>query len=803
MKNFFLLILLAVPMLLYAQPNNNNNNNQNNNIPYNTNPYQNPYGNNIFLNEDQQKNPNFFDKNDQNKNQQNNPQFNQDNLNQQNPSFQDKKDLEKAFQDLNNKKTQDEQLLEIYKNDPDYLRYLMATKNEENVKIDNEKQKDNNQVHVYGADFFSSNSFDLSDRAPSSPPLDYRLGPGDEIIVSLWNAGELQQTYTIGKDGSIFPRTVGKIYLHGLTLAEAQQVITSRFRKVSPSNTNIDVQLGKARTIRVTIIGEVRKPGTYTLSAFNDALNAIFRSGGITDIGNLRKIEIIREGRIIDDIDIYKYLQNNNTSPIYLEDNDFIRVGIYEKKVLANGEFKRPMYYLLRDDEGLAELIDFTGGLKYSARNSIIQIKTVRNEEEQYININAENFMDPNGSQNLLLRDGDIVTVKPINEGIKNTITIKGAVNYPDDYEYHAGDKLSTIINKAGGVKTNAFLPRAFITRGGIGIESHIIKVDINNMNNADTVSLQSGDIINILSLKEYEQKFEIEVSGYVNKPGKITYHQNMTLKDVLLLSGGLRLDAENGRIEISNIVDSVSNYDINSKGTNIRIVAINSNLEIDPISDKIVIKPLDKIFVRRKSDFIKQQKVTVMGEVKYPGEYVMLNDNEKISSVIKRAGGLNKSSYTAGAKLYRKGIGPVIIDLASAMKENGGKHDIILKDSDEVIIPQINEIVSVRGEVQQPINIKFDNENTSVSYYIGASGGFGENPWKRRINVRYQNGKSKNTKNFLFFHFYPKVKQGSVVTVPKKPEKTEKTKFSDVMTYTLTSLSTLATLVILSRSLK
>ncbi|MCC6447282.1 MAG: SLBB domain-containing protein, partial [Chitinophagaceae bacterium] len=243
--------------------------------------------------------------------------------------------------------------------------------------------------------------------------------------------------------------------------------------------------------------------------------------------------------------------------------------------------------------------------------------------------------------------------------------------------------------------------------------------------------------------------------------------------------------------------------YKLESKGVNIRIVSISSNLEIDPVSDNIIIKPLDRIYVRKKSDFINQQKVVVMGEVKYPGEYVLLSDNEKISSIIKRAGGLSKAAYSNGAKLFRKNIGPVIIELNTALNKAGNKQDLILKDGDELLIPQINEIVSVRGEVQQPINIKFDADNSAVSYYINASGGFGENPWKKRINVRYQNGKSKNTKNFLFFHFYPKVKQGSVVTVPQKPERKEKTKFSDVMTYTLSSLSTLATLVILSRTLK
>lgn len=807
MKNLILLILLVLPFCVFSQPGNNNNTNQQNNngnnaTPFSNNPFdKNPYDKNPFLDQNQQNNPNFFDKKNELNNKQNNP-----NTNAQNPENANKQDVEKALQDLNinANKTQEEQLLELYKNDPDYLRYLMATKNNENAIKDSTPIEVKVKQKVYGDDFFSSNSFDLSDKNPVAPPLDYRLGPGDEILVSLWNAGELQQSYIIAKDGSIFPRSVGKIYIQGLTLQQAQNTIASHFRKIAPSNTNIDVQLGKARSIRVTILGEVRRPGTYTISAFNDALNAIFRSGGITEIGNLRSIEIIRDGRTIDEIDIYKYLQNNtNTTSTYLEDNDFIKVGVYEKKVLANGEFKRPMYYQLKNDEGLYELIEFSGGTRFNARNSQIQIKTVRNEEEQYININAEQFLDPQQNQNLLLRDGDEVTIKPINQGLRNVVKIEGAVNYPDEYEIKPGDKLSQVLQRAGGIISTAYTPRAFIYRGGNNLNSDAIKVDLNNLKENDDIQILSGDRILILSQKNFEEQFQIEVIGNVRTPKKITYSNNLTLKDVLLLCGGLRLDAENGRIEISNIVDSLTNYNIDSKGVNIRIVSINSNLELDPISDKIILKPYDRIYVRKKSEFLPEQKITILGEVKYPGEYVLVDNNEKISSIIKRAGGLNKFAFSDGAKLNRSIIGPVVIDLHSALKNIGSKQDLILRDGDQIIIPMQNEIVSVRGEVQQAINIKYDFDNSSIGYYINSAGGFGEKPWKKRINVKYQNGKMKTTKNFLFFHFYPKVKPGSLVTVPKKPEKTEKVKISEIFTYAFSSISTLATLVILSNSLK
>jgi protein involved in polysaccharide export with SLBB domain len=460
------------------------------------------------------------------------------------------------------------------------------------------------------------------------------------------------------------------------------------------------------------------------------------------------------------------------------------------------------MYYQLTDDEGLKDLIYFSGGASSSSRNSLIHIKTIIDEEERYIDIPGKQYFDATSYDDIILNNGDVVSIKPINEGLKNVIKIEGAVNYPDDYEVKDGEKLSKIIERAGGLNPSAYMPKAFLFRGSNQLESNGIKIDLNNLEEHDVV-VNPGDRIKILSEKMFEETYQIDVIGNVRKPGKIPYYKNMKLKDALLLSGGLTLDAENGRIEISNIVDSVDKYTISNKnGVNIKTVSINANLEIDEVSENITIKPLDRIYIRRKVEFLPQDKIKIIGEVSYPGEYVLTNKNEKISSIIKRAGGILPTAYAEGSKLIRKGVGPIVIDLPEALKKNNLKADLALRDSDIIIVPTVNDIVTVKGEVQSTINIKFDKDFQDVNYYIGNAGGFGERPWKSRINVKYQNGRIKKTSNFLFIHKYPKVKAGSVVIVPKKPERENKTKFSEVFASTMSALTGLATLILLGKSL-
>jgi protein involved in polysaccharide export with SLBB domain len=730
------------------------------------------------------------------------------------------------LQDMNKNGTPKDidKLKEKYKDDPDYIRYLNSLedgntekgnddqlepgKDVRIVKDTLDKDKKKKLKKVYGDGFFSANSSDFSDRTPTSAPSSYRVGPGDELVVAAWGDAELQQTYLIGKDGSIFPRFVGKIYVQGQTLDEVQRNVSMRMKKVMPNNTRVDVQLGKARTIRVTILGEVNRQGTYTVSGFTTALNALFKAGGLTDIGNMRRIEIKRSGKTVDVIDLYKYLQSSKRNDeIYLEDNDYIYVGVYDKLVFAEGMFKRPMYYQLVGDEGLRDLVDFTGGPASSARNSLIHIKTISNEEEKYIDIPGNDYFNTYKNKEymeIVLKDGDVVNLKGINTGLRNVVKVKGAVAYPDDYEVRENERLSDILRKAGGILSETYLPRAYIMRGTNPIESEALKVNLTKLeesNNINNVFIEPGDEITVLSYRDFEDNYFIDVFGSVRKPVKLKYNKNITLKDALLLAGGLTLDAENGRIEISNVVDSVDKYNLIGNNPSVKTVSINSNLELDEVSEMIVLKPSDRIYVRKKIEFVALENIRIMGEINFPGEYSLNTKTERISSLIKRAGGIKKSAYIEGAKLYRAGIGQVVIDLESILKYKGknNKDDLILRDKDLLMIPIMNDIVAIKGEVQSEVNIKFDANSSRVDYYIQAAGGFKENPWRRRIYVKYQNGQIKSTKQFMFVRNYPKVKEGATIFVPTKPFKEKKTSFGEVLGYTLSTISTLATVVVLA----
>ncbi len=778
--------------ILYAQTNGGNNggSNQGQTPPS----YQNPYRDEVtpFIN-GKKDDENFFK--DDNKNTIEKKDNRPTDPNKENTTI----DIsDRNAQDIY--KSQDE-LRAQYKNDPDYLKYLNGRPDNEDIDSTSRDSKNRNtEDEVYGLNFLSAGGSFSNTANLTTVPEDYRLGVGDEITVYVYGASELQESYTISKDGSIFPYKVGKINLQGLSFLAARNIIESRFKRILPPGSNVDMSMGKLRTIRVSVNCEVYRSGTLTMSALNTAINAIQLAGGINQFGNLRDIEIIRNGFVVEHLDIYEYLSNGNRGRnIYLEDNDIIRVKIYDKIVSAKGGFKRPMKYQLSQYETLNDLIELAGGVKFDARKSLIRVKTIFKEQEQYIDIPGDNITDYS------LRDGDEVTVNPINEGVSNIVSIEGAVAYPDVYQIVPNMRVFDLIEKAGGLNPNSYRPRAFIFRSGNRKDESIAKkidlTDFGNASSAQNILLENGDLVKILSESQFDQNFSIEVKGLVRKPGTIPYKPNLALKDVLLLVGGLSLAAESGRIEISNVVDTFSRYSISGNNVNVRTVSISPNLEIDKVSEKIVIKPYDIIYIRKKKNIIRQQNVMLIGEVDYAGPYALLGNSEHISSLIIRSGGLTADAYPEGAKLYRKKIGPIIINLRDAIRNAGGKDDITLEEGDTILIPTKSDVVRVTGEVQMPVNLKYDKENRGVLNYISGAGGFGDRPWRRRIAVQYQNGRYQKTKSFLFFKFYPKVKPGSMVVVPRRPDR-EKVDVKEIVQYSLTSLTTIFTIYILSKNI-
>lgn len=665
---------------------------------------------------------------------------------------------------------------------------------------------------TYGANFAAfAPSTSLEEL--STPPLDYPIGVGDHIIVALWAGSEFQENYIVARDGSIFPQGLGKIYVQGLTFENARNVIYSRFKSVVPGGTNISISMGQPRTININVVGEVENPGPVTVSAFSNAFSVIYMAGGVTEFGDLRSIIIKRNGRVIDELDVYKYMTTGDFGKhIYLQNNDFVILGMAQKKVLAIGQFKRPMYYQLKKDEGVKALLKYAGGLTGDALGSSMKILRSEDESQVQKDVNANAIIKIPG-QDFMLEDGDIVKVDMVKAGLSNKIEIRGEITYPAFYELRKGDRLFDIINRAGGVTRNTYLPRAYVFRNAgdsTNLQSDRLEVDLSDYNNNETksssnIELQVNDVVQLFSQNEFSDAQYIEIFGEVRKEGKVRKYGGMTLEDLLYLSGGIKQSAEFGRLEISSVVDMDSaRKNLKPTRTEMKSYAINPDLQIDSLAKKIMLKPYDQIFVRRNPAFELQQNVELKGVIKYPGYYPRLSKFERLSSFIKRAGGLGDNANVGGALLYRHktenfrekneekpkfdSMGrpiidsaalqkikliedPVSIDLYNALKYPNSKYDITLQDKDVIFVPEINPFVNVKGRVQSPLKIAFDKEHTNLGYYIDKAGGFGIRPWKKRIYVTYANGRSKRTKSFLFFRSYPKVLEGSVVTVPARPE--------------------------------
>lgn len=710
------------------------------------------------------------------------------------------------------------------------LQSLLSDKNKENAgkdknagfaknnKLDKDSLiKDNIKAATYKADqtygenvFENAAETDLSEL--STPPLDYPIGVGDNIVVSLWGAAEFQESYVVARDGAIFPQGLGKIQVQGLTYDNARAIIDSRFRSVVPAGTNISVSLGQPRSINVNVVGEVNSPGPVTVSAFSNAFNVIAHAGGVTKFGNLRNIQIKRAGRVIDEIDVYKYLNTGDFGKhIYLQNNDFVIVGFVEKKVLATGQFKRPMYYQLKKNEGVKALLFYSGGLNAEALASGMKVLRTENEKQVQRDVNANAILKMSG-QDFSLNDGDIIKVDLIKPGISNKVELKGEVTYPSVYELRAGDRLFDIINRAGGVTRNTYLPRAYIFRGAgdsTNIKSDRLEVDLSDINNNNVTSfnnvlLQPNDVIQLFSQSEFGEQQYVEIYGEVRKEGRVRKYGGMSLQDLLYLSGGLKPSAEYGRLEISSIVDMDSaQQGLKPTRTIVKSYAILPNLQLDSAAAKVMLKPYDQVFARKNPAFEYQQNIEIKGLVKYPGFYPRLDKHERLSSFIERAGGLMDNANVSGAILFRtktdmlreravekpkldsngmvikdslseavKSLDePVSIDLYKALKYKNSSYDIVLQQNDVIFIPEINPFVTVTGTVQSPLKIAFEKEHTKLLYYIDKAGGYGIRPWRKRIFVTYANGKSKRTKNFLFLHFYPKVEEGAMITVPYRPE--------------------------------
>ncbi|MGI8581381.1 MAG: SLBB domain-containing protein, partial [Chitinophagaceae bacterium] len=496
------------------------------------------------------------------------------------------------------------------------------------VKEDNRKYV-NTAEDVYGNNLFRNSAIlELSEL--STPPLDYPIGVGDHIVVSLWGGADFETDYEVARDGTIFPQGLGKITVQGLTFENARAIIVDRFRRVIPLSTNISVTIGQPRSIVVNVSGEVNNPGPVVVSAFTNALNVVALAGGLNEFGNLRNIQIRRNNRIIDSVDIYRYLTRGDFGKhLYMENGDFVIVPIYDKKVLASGQFKRPMCYQLKGNEGFIDLLKYTGGFTPDAYASGGVIIRNVNEKQtiKNVNFNAIGLLTGEKTVDEPLYNGDIVSVSPINPGLTNKVIVRGEVVYPNIYEIRKGDRLFDILNRAGGITPNAYVDRAYVYKGAgdsANLKSDKIDISLNDLNKNNNsiynIQIDPNDVIEVFNRNQFTERQFVSIEGEVRKPGKVQKYGGMTLKDLVYFADGLKPSAEFGRIDVSSIVD----VDSAQKGlkptkTVIRTYNILPNLELDSTIQNVLLKPYDQVFVRKNPTFQLQQNILLEGEIKYP----------------------------------------------------------------------------------------------------------------------------------------------------------------------------------------
>lgn len=673
-------------------------------------------------------------------------------------------------------------------------------------------------VTIYGQQFFRNSNiriFESSDNARASD--NYTIGIGDEIGISVFGYSYYNEVLKVDSRGAISPSQMGPVYVKGLSFDRAKSLIRSKMGQFFDlSNNRVEVTLAYSRSITINIVGEVVNPGSYKIPAVNTAFNALIVAGGPTDLGTMRNIEIRRAGKLVKTLDVYAFLNDPNSKQDYfLEDNDYIVVGSSSKLVSLAGEVKRPMKYELLPSENLQSLINYSGGLASTAFTENIQVIRTTQKDLLVLDVNLDSLKKAKADFKLL--DNDSVTIRKVGTEMSDVVEVSGAVNIPGTYNFNKGDKIADLVRKAGGLRYETLVEKAFLVRTKTDLTKDYMEINLREIvadpASAQNIELQKLDVLYISSNREYLDSAKIEMIGAVRKMGEYDYSAGMTLGSALLMAGGLKIEADNLRIEISRISFFSDTY-IEGQDSRVIIESLRIPRDLRLTDEQLSFKlqPFDQVFVRTVPQFEYQQNMAIRGEVKYPGEYTIMSKEERISDVIKRAGGLTRFSFAEGASFFRPELpgGYIVLNLDAVMKNKKSKYNYTLKDGDILTIPTVIDFIGIRGTSVEYLSLVDRSQVNApfvkgrrAKYYINEFGnGFTRESWKRKTYVIENNSKINKTRNYLFFNVYPKVRKGSTVYVVNKPLKEKKLKkesepfnwnrFIENTTVKLTGLATL-----------
>ncbi|WP_036915029.1 SLBB domain-containing protein [Prevotella sp. P6B4] len=645
---------------------------------------------------------------------------------------------------------------------------------------------------VFGRDIFNSTNLSFEPQMNIATPQNYVLGPGDQLIIDIYGATQESNSLTVSPDGDVTVPDFGPIHVSGLSVTAAQKRIRNKLGGYYQSS-DIKVTVGQTRTIMVNVMGEVKVPGTYTLSAFATVFHALYMAGGISDLGTLRAIKVFRQGRLVTTVDVYEFILNGRLAGnIRLQDNDVVQVGAYDCLVDITGRVKRPMAYEMKANESLATLLKYSGGFAGDAYKK--QVRVLRKSEDLKSVYNVEEF----DLSSFKMTDGDSVIVDSVYDRYKNMVEIKGAVWRPGMYQL--GDKVSTVrtlIETAAGLTEEAMTSRAVMRRMKPNRTQEVISLNIEGILNGSEADmpLKNEDVIFIPTLAEHQNLRTLTIDGEVIFPGTYEYAENMTIEDFILLAGGLTDAASTLKVDVSRRI-----YDPNASEAGMEIAKtfsfpLKDQFKVDG-DRSFVLEPYDIVQIRKSPVFQKPVRVSVEGEVAFQGTYTMETKNQRLSDVIKAAGGAIPGSDVRGARLVRRmtadekarmqavlrmarqsadGKDSIAIDkiaqsdnytvgihLDEALAAPGTTQDIELMDGDRLIVPRFNHTVRISGDVHAPNTVAY-NEGQGYKYYVKQAGGFGNRAKKSHTYIVYQNGTMAIAKKGA------KIEPGCEVVVPSK----------------------------------
>ncbi len=632
------------------------------------------------------------------------------------------------------------------------------------------------EEQVFGRNIFNTSNLTFEPSTNLPTPANYRLGAGDEVIIDIWGTSQVSIQETISPDGAINIENLGLVFLNGMTINQATSYLRKELNKIyagladeNPTS-QIKVSLGNSRTIQVNVMGEVYQPGTYAISAFSTVFHALYSAGGVSEIGGLRNIQVVRNGKNIANVDVYDFIMHGKTKDdINLQEGDVIIVSPYEALVKIEGNVKRPMKYEMKKDETVATLLKYAGNFASDAYTR--SMKLVRQNGKEYQIFTVDN-MDYSVFK---LKDGDVLTAEAILDRFENKLEIKGAVYRPGVYQF--GGNLNTVkqlIEKADGVMADAFLGRAVLHRQREDLTREIIQVDMKGILNGTKpdIALQRNDVLYIPSIHDLQDLGNVEVFGEVARPGKYIYADNMTLEDLIIQAGGLLESASTVKVDVSRRIKNNKSTESAATIGEMYSFALKDGFVIDGEAG-FVLEPYDQIYVRRSPGYQEQVNVEIEGEILYAGTYALTSKSERLSDLVKKAGGVTPYAYIKGAKLMRKAndeeiermkdvmemmkremggasmdslkldIKPnysVGINLEAALENPGSDADIVLREGDQLILPEMTNTVKINGAVMLPNTVAF-NSKMSVKDYISQAGGFANGARKTKAFIIYMNG--------------------------------------------------------------